>query len=82
MSENEQVLFLDSSNNCPTEIQESRQPSIATPDKDINIFPLTSATPHIEEKLVRDEQTNEFYLPLTSTVVLKRKQEKLFVPLD
>ena len=31
---------------------------------------------------MRDEQTNEDYLPLTSTVVLKRKQEMLYVPLD
>ena len=31
---------------------------------------------------MRDEQTNEMYLPLTSTVVLKRKQEMLYVPLD
>ena len=44
--------------------------------------PLTTATPLIEEGLVRDEQTNELYLPLTSTVVLKRKQEMLYVPLD
>ena len=29
-----------------------------------------------------DELTKEIYLPLTSTVVLKRKQEKLHVPLD
>ena len=32
--------------------------------------------------MVRDEQTNETYLPLTSTVVFKRKQEMLDVPLD
>ena len=44
--------------------------------------PLTTTTPQIEEGLVRDEQTNEFYLALTSTVVLKRKQEMLYVPLD
>ena len=31
---------------------------------------------------MRDEQTNEVSLPLTSTVVLKRKQEMLYVPLD
>ena len=31
---------------------------------------------------MRDEQTNEVYLQLTSTVVLKRKQEMLYVPLD
>ena len=44
--------------------------------------PLATATPLIEEGLVRDEQTNEVYLPLTSTVVLKRKQEMFYVPLD
>ena len=44
--------------------------------------PLTTATPLIEEGLVRDEQTNEVYLPLTSAVVLKRKQEMLYAPLD
>ena len=43
---------------------------------------LTTATPLIEESLVRDEQSNEVYLPLTSTVELKRKQEMLYVPLD
>ena len=31
---------------------------------------------------MRNEQTNDLYLPLTSTVVLKRKQEILYVPLD
>ena len=36
----------------------------------------------IEEGLLRDEQTNEVFVPLTSTVVLKRKQEMLYVPLD
>ena len=49
---------------------------------DTTTSPLTTATPLIEEGLVRDEQTNEVYLPLTSTVVLKRKQEMLYVPLD
>ena len=32
--------------------------------------------------MVRDKQTNEVYLPLTFTVVLKRKQEMLYLPLD
>ena len=31
---------------------------------------------------MRDEQTNEVYLPLISIVVLKRKQEMLYVPLN
>ena len=52
------------------------------PNGDTRTPPLTTATPLIEEGLVRDEQTNEVYLPLTSTVVLKRKQEMLYVPLD
>ena len=42
---------------------------------------LSTATPLIEEGLVRDEQSNEVYLPLKSTVFLKRKQEMLYVPL-
>ena len=31
---------------------------------------------------MREKHTNELYLPLTSTMVLKRKQELLYVPLD
>ena len=41
----------------------------------------TIPAPLNEEGLVRDEQTNEVFLLFTSTVVLKRKQEMLFVPL-
>ena len=54
---------------------------VTTPNGDTTASPLTAATPLIEEGLVRDEQSNEIYLPLTSTVVLKRKQEMLYVPL-
>ena len=36
----------------------------------------------IEEQLVRDETTNELYMPLSSTIILKRKKEMLYVPLD
>ena len=52
------------------------------PNGDTTTPPLTTATPVIEEGLVRDVQTNEVYLPLTSKVVLKRKQQMLYVPLD
>ena len=55
---------------------------MTTPNRDTTTPPLTTATPLIEEGLVRDEQTNEIYLPLTSRRVLKRKQEMLYVPLD
>ena len=55
---------------------------MTTLNGDTTTPPLTTATPLMEEGLLGDEQTNEIYLPLTSTVVLKRKQEMLYVPLD
>ena len=47
-----------------------------------NISPPEITTSHIEEQLVRDDITNELYMPLSSTLVLKRKKEMLYVPLD
>ena len=78
----EPVPFFNCSKNCPTDIQESEQHATATLTGDTTIPLLTIATPLMEEGLVRNEQTIELYLPLTSTVVLKRKQEKLYVPVD
>ena len=40
------------------------------------------AISQIEEQLVRVETTNELYMPLSSTIALKRKKEMLYVPLD
>ena len=51
-------------------------------NRDTTTPPLTTATPLIEEALVRGEQTKEVYLPLTSTVVLNREQEMLYLPVD
>ena len=72
---NEPVPFLSCSTNCFTDIQESEKHTLTTFNGDITISPLTITTPLIEERLVRDEQTNESYLLLTSTVVLKRFRE-------
>ena len=47
-----------------------------------NISPPVITISQIEERLVRDETTNELYMPLCSTIVLKRKKEMLYVPLD
>ena len=47
-----------------------------------NISPPEITTSQIEEQLVRDDIANELYMPLTSTIVLKRKEEMLYVPLD
>ena len=79
---NEQVFFLDCSKNFSTNTQSTEQHVVTIPNGDTTTPPLTTATPLIEEGLLRDEQTDEMYLPLTSTVVLKRKQEMLYVPLD
>ena len=79
---NEPVLFLDCSKDYSTNTQNTEQHVVTTSNGDTTTPPLTTATPLIEEGLVQDEQTNEVYLSLTSTVVLKRKQEMLYVPLD
>ena len=55
---------------------------MTTTDGNNSKYLLTSITPHHEERFLRDEQTNELYLPLTSTVVLKLKEELLYVSLD
>ena len=79
---NEPVSFLKCSKNSSTEIQNTEQHVVTTLNEDTTTPPLTTATPLIEKGLVRDERTNEVYLPLTSTVVLKRKQEMFYVPPD
>ena len=49
---------------------------------DDNISPPKITISQIQEQLVRDDITNELYMPLPSTIVLKRKKEMLYVPLD
>ena len=49
---------------------------------DENISPPEITTSQIEEQLVRDDITNELYMPLSSTIALKRKKKMLYVPLD
>ena len=43
---------------------------------------LKITTSQIEERLVEDDITNELYMPVSSTIVLKRKKEMFFVPLE
>ena len=49
---------------------------------DNNIYPPPITISLLEERLVRDDSTNELYMPLSSTIVLKRKKEMLYVSLD
>ena len=79
---NRPVPFFDCPKNYSTDIQSTVQHVATTFNGATTTSPLSTENPLIEEGMVRDEQTNEIYLPLTSTVVLKRKQEMLYVPLD
>ena len=49
---------------------------------DDNISPPEITASQIEERLVRDDITNELYMPLSSIIFLKPKREMLYVPLD
>ena len=76
------VQCLDDSNKQQNEIQQNQAGLTAYVNGDDNILPPEITTSRIREQLVRDENTNELYMPLCSTIVLKRKKEMLYVPLD
>ena len=70
------------SNNQQNEIQRNEIGLTTYGNGDDNISPPEITTSQIQEQLVRDDNTNELYMPLSSTIVLKRKKEILYVPLD
>ena len=55
---NESVSFFNCSKNSSTDIQNTEQPAVISLNGDTTTSPLTTATPLVEEGLVRDEQTN------------------------
>ena len=54
----------------------------ANDNGDDNIPPPQLTTSQTEERLVRNDITNKLYMPLSSTIALRRKTEMLYVPLD
>ena len=52
-------MLLDDSNDCPIDNQEAREQQMTACGGDNSKSLLTSTTPHIEARLVRDEQINE-----------------------
>ena len=70
------------SNKRQSEIQQHERNILANDNGDDNIFLAKITTSQIEEQLVRDDITNELYIPLSSTIVLKRKKEMLYIFLD
>ena len=76
------VLSLNDSKKPSSEIQRYETDMTTCDNGDSNISPPPITISQIEERLVRDDSTNELYMPLSSTIVLKRKKEMLYVPLD
>ena len=76
------VPSLNDSKKPSSEIQgyETDMTTCDSGDSNITSPPITIS--QIEERLVRDDSTNELYMPLSYTIVLKRKKEMLYVPLD
>ena len=76
------VQYPNGSKKQQHEIQRNETDMTAHDSGDDNIPPPKITTSQIEERYLRDDITNEPYLPLSSTIVLKRKKEMLYVPLD
>ena len=64
------------------EIQRNETDMTTYDNGDDNISPPEITTSQIEKRLVRDDNTNELYMPLSYTIVLKRTKEMLYVSLD
>ena len=75
------VQCLNDSNKQQNEIQQNGIGLTTYGNGHDNTPPPQIITSQIQEQLVRDENTNELYMPLSSTIVLKRKKEMLYVPL-
>ena len=67
------------SNKQQNEIQRNEIGLTTYGNGDDNISPPEIITSQIQEQLVRDDTINELYMPLSSTIVLKRKKEMLYV---
>ena len=68
---------LNDSTKPSSQIQKKNEIDMTICDSgDDNISPPAITISQIEEQLVRDDNTNELYMPLSSTIVLKRKKKK------
>ena len=76
------VPSLNDSTNPSSEIQRNEIDMMNSDSGDDNITPPAITISQIAEQLLRDDMTNELYMPLSSLIVLKRKKEMLYVPLD
>ena len=77
-----QMQSLNDTEKPKSEIQRKEINMTTYDNGDDNISPPVITISQIEERLVRDDITNELYMPLSSTIVLKGKKEIMYVPLD
>ena len=68
------VQSLNDSNKSQSEIQRHEMNTTANDNGDHNISPPKITKSQIEQQLVSDDTTNELYMPLSSTIILKRKR--------
>ena len=78
----ELVPSLNDSKKPNSEIQGNEIDMMTFDNGDDKISSPVITISQIEERLLRDETTNELYMRLSSTIVLRRKKEMLYVPLD
>ena len=71
---------LDDSNKQQNEIPRNETGLTTYDNGDDNILPPDITTSQVREQLVRDENINELYMPLSSTIVLKRKKNVVCPP--
>ena len=76
------VPSLNDSKKPSSEIQRYETDMTTCDSGDSHISPPPITISQIEERLVRDDSTNELYMPLSSAIALKRNKEMLYVPLD
>ena len=76
------VQSLHDSKKSKSQIQRHEMNITANDNGDDNISSQKITTSQIEEYFLKDDITNDFYMLVSSTIVLKRKKEMLYVPLD
>ena len=76
------VPNLNDSKKPNSEIQRNKIKMMTCDNGDDNISPPVKTNSQTEKQLLRDETTKELYMPLSSTINLKRKKEMLYDPLD
>ena len=76
------VQSLNDSKKRLYEIQRHEMNMTANDNGYKNISPPKITTSQTEEQLLRDDFTKELYMPLSSTILLKRIKQMLYVPLS